>query len=242
MLVDIHSHILPGVDDGADSLLTAQRMIEFSYTEGCTHLFLTPHAYSLNDRHIDVYDLYDKLLCWLDTKKANMKLYLGSEIYVDPEVENIKSIIKKLKKQKYLTLGDSNLVLIEFYLGGFKLEDIAPSIAALTDAGYKPVIAHAERYGVPFEYLCELKEMGCLLQMNLCDLYFKWMDDVNIMTKKLLDSQMFDFIGTDAHDLGRRPPVIAEYVDYLYKHYDNNYIDDILYNNAAYKYLSLEDH
>ena len=97
-----------------------------------------------------------------------MQLSLGSEIYVDSEdAEDMKSIIKKIRKGIYPTLNGTNYVLIEFYLGGFVLEDISKDIMRLTDAGYTPVIAHAERYGVSYDSLCELKEMGCLMQTGL---------------------------------------------------------------------------
>lgn len=168
-----------------------------------------------------------------------MQLYLGSEIYVDSEdAEDMKSIIKKIRKGIYPTLNGTNYVLIEFYLGGFVLEDISKDIMRLTDAGYTPVIAHAERYGVSYDSLCELKEMGCLMQLNLCDVRFDSSNEMCLMATKMLDNELFDFIGTDAHGMDRRSPTMKSYIDQLYNRYNKNYIDELTWKNAE-KFLGV---
>ena len=241
MVVDIHSHMLPAVDDGANDFEVTKQMVRLSYEEGSRHLFLTPHADSFNYKDANVTEEMKLIREWLDDEKIDMKIYPGSEIYVDPEdAEDTKTILKKIKKGIYPTLNGTRYVLIEFYLGGFFLDEVVPTINALTDAGYTPVIAHAERYGVSYEYLCELKEMGCLFQMNLCDVYYKWENDITRMTRKLLEEKMFYFVGTDAHGIDRRPPVMKEYIDFLYENYNRDYIDEILYKNAV-KYFNLEE-
>lgn len=233
IVVDVHSHMLPAVDDGADNMDVTRQMIRLSYNEGCRHLFLTPHADAFNQRGIKVDNKLAAIREWLADENIDMAIYQGAEIYVDPEdAEDTRTIIKKVKKGKYPTLNNTQYVLVEFYLGGFLLDEVIPTIVALKDEGYIPVIAHAERYGVPFESLCRLKEMGCLFQMNLCDVYFDWENDITNMTRKLLKEKMFDFVGTDAHGMDRRQPVMREYIDFLYANYDKDYIDGILYKNA----------
>lgn len=156
-VVDMHSHMLPRIDDGARNFEVTKQMIKMAYSEGCRHLFLTPHA--------------------------------GYLEFEDSEVSEKMAAVRKW------------------------IDEVAPAVQSFIEAGYTPIIAHAERYGMCFEELCYLKSLGCLLQMNICDLYYTFENDTNRMAHKLLKEKMFDFVGTDAHSIDRRPPKMKEYID-----------------------------
>lgn len=234
-IVDIHTHILPALDDGATDLEMTRQMLRMAYEEGVRYLFFTPHADSFNYNKLSrIRKNMDAIREWCREQEINLELFLGAEIYYDSD-ESIKAIIKKLKREKYPTLNNTNLVLIEFYMGGITLQEVIPAMEALFEAGYIPVIAHVERYGLTFEELIELKNIGCLFQLNLCDLFYEntaWENEMNQMSRRLVKKKMIDFVGTDAHDVERRPAKVVEYVDYLYSNYDKEYIDDICVGNA----------
>jgi len=233
-VVDIHSHMLPAVDDGAKNFEITKTMVKLAYDEGTRHLFLTPHAAYLEDSEPNASEKMEELREWIASENMNLKIYPGAEIYVDPEDEEDTDIIlEKIRAGIYPTLNGTKYVLIEFYLGGFELDEVVPTVNALIEAGYKPIIAHAERYGLSFDDLRYLKSLGCKFQMNICDLYRDPENDINQMTHMLLKEKMFDFIGTDAHGIDRRPPIMKEYIDFLYRNYDKDYVDEILYKNAT---------
>lgn len=231
-VVDIHSHILPGVDDGADNFDISKEMIKIAYNEGCRHLFLTPHAYSFNYRRLHIGNKLKKLNKWIKQENIKMNLYRGSEVYIDSDDE-IDNTLHKIRRGKYPTLNDTDFLLIEFNPAGFDADKIASILGRIISYGFIPVIAHVEKYDVPFEFLYELKKMGCFMQLNLCDVYFKWENEVSETAAKLLTNKMIDFVGTDAHGIDRRTPEMAEYIEYLYNEYDKDYIDCILYKNAV---------
>lgn len=239
-VVDIHSHMLPAVDDGATSYEVTKQMIRLAYEEGCRHLFLTPHAAYIEEEEAKIPEKMAAIRKWIEAEEMDLKIYSGTEIYVDPEDdEDIENLVNNIKGGIFPTLNGTQYVLIEFYLGGFELDEVVPAVLAIIEAGYTPVIAHAERYGSSFDDLCYLKSLGCLFQMNICDLYRDVENDINQMTHILIHEKMFDFVGTDAHGINRRPPVMKEYIDFMYRNYDKDYIDSILYRNAI-RYLGIE--
>ena len=236
-VVDMHSHMLPDIDDGSRNFDITKQMIKMAYEEGCRHLFLTPHASYLEYEDVNVSGKMDAIREWIAAEGMDLKIYPGAEIYVDPEdEEDTETILKKVKAGIYPSLNGTNYVLIEFYLGGFEIDEVEPAVQALIGAGYTPIIAHAERYGMCFEEMCYLKSLGCLLQMNICDLYYTYENDTNQMTHMLLKEKLFDFVGTDAHGIDRRPPKMKEYIDFLYRNYDKEYVDAILYKNAVERF------
>lgn len=237
-MVDIHSHILPGVDDGASDFDETKAMIKMAYEDGCEHIFLTPHAYRQNIKEIN--KKYQWIKDWIASEHLGMNVYLGAEIRLDYEdkSQNAKEIIKKLNEGKYLTLNKTRYVLIEFGFGRLSFDGMIGQVVKIMDAGYIPVIAHVERYGALFEGLVEFKKIGCKFQINLSDVYGEFSDGMIDITNRLLSDRLVDFVGTDAHGIDRRRPEIKQYTDFLYGKYEKAYVDDILFNNA-HKYLNL---
>lgn len=234
VVADVHSHMLPGIDDGASDMEETRQMIRLAYAEGCRHLFLTPHAICLEDEHAKAAEKMEQLREWIRDEKMELQIYPGAEIFADSDLgEDAPTVLRKVKDGTYPTLNGTEYVLIEFSLGEFYMDEVRPVVQGLIKNGYIPVIAHAERYGMCKESLRELKEMGCLLQMNICDLYYKQENDTNRMTHLLLKEKMIDLVGTDAHGIRRRSPKMKEYIDFLYRNYERDYVDAILYENAV---------
>lgn len=173
-MIDIHSHILPGVDDGASSMKESLHMLSMARRQGITDVFATSH-YSkafpnrdpeklrrLRDELMSranrpVQGLEGKVKC-----KRPIRIWTGQEIFYS------NSVIRLLEEGKLLTLADSNYVLVEF-MPSVPYSEICTAVRNLSRAGYTPVVAHAERYrclrkGKRVE---ELIDLEALIQMTL---------------------------------------------------------------------------
>lgn len=194
--VDIHSHLLPGIDDGAqsndDSKVILDSMIDFGFNQVIT----TPHTIKTvwDNTREGILTTKEKLTNDLPDETSQVKLRVASEYMMD------ENFMELFKSEKLLTLKD-NYVLVEMsYLNPpIQLFDI---LFELQLEGYKPVLAHPERYSFfhskPAEYE-KLKKAGCLFQMNLLSSVGYYGKDVAQAADKLLANGMVDFVGSDIH-------------------------------------------
>lgn len=206
--VDLHSHILPGVDDGAESAIQALSMADAAYAEGIRVIIATPHFGLCNTG----YDLDKAKVVFLDLKEdlfschENLQLYMGNEILYGPETT------EALKQGNALTLAGSDYVLIEFFPGD-SFSTLEKAVQSLTRAGYRPVIAHAERYECLRKHpeaVQELVHHGALIQINSSSLMKGLLDARYRFIKKLLKNDLVHFLGSDCHnDSGRKPEMKA---------------------------------
>ncbi len=195
--VDMHSHLLPALDDGASSLSDSIFLINELHALGYKKLICTPHV--LSGIYDNTTDKIKTALALLNNELQNqnipVEIAAAAEYMVDFDFELMVD-----KKLPLLTFG-KNYVLIEMsYVGASP--NIEKVIFNLRVAGYVPVIAHPERYNYyhkQFKYYYELKERGCLLQLNLLSLMGYYGGYVKKIAEQLLHNQMIDFIGTDLH-------------------------------------------
>lgn len=233
--IDIHSHILPHLDDGARDMDTCLGMLRIAAAEGISDIVVTPHYRSgrfRGDRRQT-----DKVLAEvraaMEEEGIHINLYPGCEIYYRSELE------EKLESGQLSTMNDTEYVLVEFS----PMEDfmyIRSAMDELFSIGYTPILAHVERVQCiekKIEYARELKKMGCELQVNASSI----MGDTGFWCKrfvhKLLKEELVDYIGTDAHNTDVRKPAIKKCAELLYKKYDRAYADAVLYKNAAKRLL-----
>ena len=213
--VDIHCHILPGVDDGAESVAQAIRMARIAAMEGFTEIIVTPHQRA--DRRCaspeGILQRMDLLQEEISRQKIPVRLYPGSELFYRHGIEEL------LAEGKLLTLAGSSYCLVEF----FPEENYAyirDGLARLAAFGFRPVLAHAERYGRLAEEgrAEELKrQTGCLYQVNAGALAGENGFPLKSRSRKLLKNGLVDFIATDAHNEKERGPRIGRCADWLEK-------------------------
>lgn len=212
---DIHSHILPGVDDGAETLEEAMSMIDVAYKEGTRKLMLTPHyirgknSYSKEELH----KRFEDFQIEVGRKYSDMKLYLGNEILYED------GIIEDLKEGLIQFMNDTKYVLVEFNIR-ISYHQLYDAIRKLTNARYRPIIAHVERYRCLFKHIERIDElvgMEAYLQMNISSVYGGMLDENARWCKKLVKEEYISFFGTDAHDLEDRAPYIRDYVGWIEK-------------------------
>ena len=193
--VDIHSHILPGIDDGAKNIEESLKMISEMKKMGFEKIIATPHTYpGLYDNTTkSIKKSFEKL------KKEitiNKNISFASEYMLDP------SLIQKAAKKDLLCIKD-NFVLVEMsYLSApINLYDILFEIIV---NDYIPTLAHPERYiffHKEFDKYYKLKKVGCLFQLNLLSATGYYGDHIKAITDKLIEKNLIDFVGSDIHSL-----------------------------------------
>lgn len=194
--VDIHSHLLPGIDDGAknneDSRFILTEMKKLGFKKAIT----TPHTIKnvWDNSKEDIENTYTKLKADLPQETDNLQLGVASEYFMD------ENFLAQFKAETLLTLKD-NYVLVEMsYLNPpMQLLEI---LFELQLKGYQPVLAHPERYNFyhnNFKMYEELKKAGCLFQMNLLSSVGYYGKEVSIAADTLLGKNMIDFVGSDIH-------------------------------------------
>ncbi|WP_320814542.1 tyrosine-protein phosphatase [Flavobacterium sp.] len=194
--VDIHSHILPGIDDGAknneDSLFILTEMKRLGFKKAIT----TPHTIKniWDNSKLDIENTYAKLKFDLPEETEDLKLRIASEYFMD------ENFLEQFKAESLLTLKE-NYVLVEMsYLNPpMQLFEI---LFELQLKGYQPVLAHPERYTFyhnNFAIYDQLKKAGCLFQMNLLSSVGYYGKEVTLAVDKLLSRGLIDFVGSDIH-------------------------------------------
>ena len=212
---DIHSHMLPGVDDGAETLDEALSMIELSYSEGTRNLILTPH-YVRNKNKCNKAELksrFAELKEEVNKLHPDMKLYLGNEILYE------EGIVQDLKDDKIVTMNDTKYVLVEYNIRT-SYSRLYESMQKIINARFRPVIAHVERYQCLFKHMERIEElirMEVHLQMNISSIYGGFLDENARWCKKLVKEQCISMFGTDAHDMEERAPYFKDYASWIEK-------------------------
>ena len=229
--IDIHSHIIPGVDDGAHDLETSMQMLQLAADDGISEIILTPHnkpghrPMDFSKIALKVEDMRNRLL----RKKIGIKLYIGNEIYYRSE------LAQEMESGQAVTLAGSHYILVEFHPSD-NYDHIRNGLYTLLMNGYYPILAHAERYReirAKKSGMNDLREMGCYIQVNAGSVMGKFGFDTRQYTRKLLKQDLVHFIATDAHDLGKRAPQLSACADYMIKKYGEAHMLQLLYDNPS---------
>lgn len=193
---DMHSHLLPGIDDGSKSLDQSIGMINKLYEMGYRRLITTPHV--MEDFYKNTPEIIHHRL---DLLREEIQRY-GIDIQIDAAAEYYfdETLVQKIKNKELLTFGN-NYVLFE-YAFGQEPQQINTLLFEFRVNGYKPVLAHYERY--PYYHnnpgkIREYRESGVLIQMNLLSLTGHYGPGVEKMARYLVDNALIDFVGSDCH-------------------------------------------
>jgi len=203
-VVDIHSHILPEVDDGPKSWDVCAAMCKAAAADGITHMVATPHA---NDRYHYDRDYLQGLLTHLQQLVGDSpKLSLGCDFHLS--YENVQDALAN--PTRYV-IGDTRYLLVEFSNYGIP-QNTTDSFSKLGDVGITSIITHPERNPILRENLqrvVEWAEQGCVVQMTGSALTGFWGDRTRRAALWLLERQAVHVLATDAHDLEKRVPVLS---------------------------------
>ncbi|MCB9173808.1 MAG: capsular biosynthesis protein [Flavobacteriales bacterium] len=193
---DMHSHLIPGIDDGSPDVATSITLIKEFKAMGYKKIITTPHVMSdyYKNTPETILGGLEKVRAELKKQQIDFEISAAAEYNLDDGLEAI------IDNKKILTFGD-NLVLFElpFMQEPRNFQEI---VFKFQTTGYRPILAHPERYSFwhkDFEKYEELKSKGVLLQLNLLSLTGHYSPDVKKIAEKLVDADLIDFVGTDCH-------------------------------------------
>ena len=210
-MVDIHCHMLYGVDDGPKEIEESIKMLKEAAEQGITDIILTPHYRRGMFKFDKEIILRNKAELDKHAKEVGINLYLGTEFHVNGD------IIEYLESGRCLTLADTEYVLSEYeydtdYSYLFRMTH------ELLRHGYVPVIAHVERYGCLVrnpKRLEELQEIGALVQMNAGAIIGEEGWGAKSFCKKALKHGWVDIVASDSHGIKKRVCYMEDCYDYL---------------------------
>ena len=224
-MIDIHTHILPFVDDGSKSTENSLKMLCDLSDNGVTDVIITPHYrgsfVASKSILLEEFEKIKEL-----AKEIPLNLYLGQEIYCNRQAMNL------LTEGELLTLNGTKYVLLEFHY--HNPTDIVEAVYVAKTRGFIPIVAHVERY----EYLdfkdlyefYEIKNLGGLIQINASSLLKKSNPAYFKRVTKLLKLGLVDFIASDCHDF--RPIRIGEVRKLVEKKYGKQTATKLFDTNA----------
>ena|SRR5258706_4106539 len=197
---DMHSHLLPGIDDGAEDIENSLELIKGMRELGYKKLITTPHV--MWDMYKNTHEIILEKLASVQeaVKKAgiDVEIKAAAEYFLDEHVEELLR-----NKEPLLTIKD-NMVLTEFSMA-FPSMNIKDVLFEMQMQGYQTIIAHPERYVYlerNKEFYTELKDAGCYFQLNLLSLGGHYGRSVVELAHYLLKSGFYNLVGTDLHHLG----------------------------------------
>ncbi len=235
--IDVHAHIIPGMDDGPKTIEESIQMLQKAYEEGFTTVIATPHCskgfrgYSSDDviYHCNLLDQYAK-----QKLSSEFQVLPGQEVYYSEES------LQLIRSEKIVPLAKSKYVLLEFETN-IPYSQLLRGLREVSMSPYAVVLAHIERYAClqEFKNLKEIREMGVLTQMNYSDIGGKWYQPNTTWCRNCLKKGYVDFLGTDVHDAFTRTSKLTPALKWMQKKLDSNYIQNLVNLNAK-KFLLIE--
>ena len=197
--VDMHSHFVPGIDDGAKTIEDSVEMITGMHNLGYKKVITTPHIMSDYYRNTPENILGGLSSVNFALKEAGIPIEIGaaSEYYLDFDFE------RKLNEEKLLTFGNNYLLFEISYMN--PPDNLFHVVFKMQTMGYKPILAHPERYNfwhTEFEKYEAFVDKGVLLQMNINSLTGYYSMATKKIAEQMIDKNMISFLGTDCHHMG----------------------------------------
>lgn len=226
-MIDIHSHIIPSIDDGSTTMEESIKMLELAEKDGNEMIIATPHYYrGAYEADFDtVKNETEKLKQYAKTQNMKIEIACGQEVLLDYDA------IDLIKEGKIKGLNETRYILIEFPMDKLP-EDAFDLIYELGILNLVPVLAHPERYRYIIEKPAKVNDFideGCLLQINSGSITGVFGKEVRKTSELLIKSGVCSFIASDAHNLRHRTPGLSEAIDII-QEYDDSLILGIYKN------------
>lgn len=247
--VDIHSHILPGVDFGEKDTEGSLELLAAARAEGIRDVIATPHygkQIGFAPRADAVRAAFEEIR---KTKEQKTKALHGLRLYLGEQVYCSGNAAEEFRSGKALRLNNTRYALVDFLEFGVFHEDgkdILERLEKLVKSkAVSPILAHAERYTAlqkDRDSLKRIQDMGVLIQVNAFDLALNKNRQTRETAQWLAEERMISFIGSDMNNrFPARMPKMREGIDWLYEHTDEEYADRVVRKNAE-KYLKVKSY
>lgn len=227
-MIDLHAHILPNIDDGAESMDESVEMAMLASATGVKAIAVTPHSYALGEEDFYTYDSkFDEF------KKTIFKENIDIEIYPSMEVFACNKMIRLLEEKKFKTINQTKYVLVEFAFG----EDVwmmKRYIEELKEAGYIPVIAHPERYRAlqeSIESVYEFVKEGSIIQINKGSVLGRFGRKSYRLALEMLENNFVHVVASDAHGSMERTTGMLEIYNTISRKFSTAIADLLLKSN-----------
>lgn len=212
MVIDFHTHILPGIDDGSANIATSLEMLRMEKEQGITHVIATPHFYPRHDmpeRFLQMRDEAQLKLCQaMGDREIFPQLHVGAEVYYYNGISDSDAL-------PALTIGNSKCILIEMPMQPWTGQMYAELAGIYEKQGLVPIIAHLDRYIRPMHcgaVVRALEDLPVLVQANAESFLRR---STRQMMMRLLRNGQIHLLGSDCHDLQRRKPDLGEAVELI---------------------------
>ena len=231
-LADLHNHALFGVDDGARTKAITEEMLAISYAEGVRVLCLTPHGDPMRfpyEREVAL-ARYEEIKQLCRERYPDLTVYLGNEMfgYLDS--------VSTLVSGQFFPLGNSNVALVEF-ANDVDYRDMCNVLQSYRAAGYRPMLAHAERCACLVHDVArvdELAAMRVLIQLNTSAFRHTVLPSrTTRFVRSLLDGGMVTAISSDAHGVAQRTPHILFAYTAVERRYGSKAAEKLFYENPV---------
>lgn len=228
-MIDLHCHILPGVDDGSKDLKMSREMLRMAHDEGIREIVATSHYYACmteeeRKKREEAYCLVEGLM---EAEFPDMTLHRGAEVYYEQD------ILDELSEHRVPSINGTNYILVEFPVTA-EYHYLFLAIQQIRSMEYRPVIAHVERYHAinKADDIERLIDRGALIQVNstLFDGKLPFMR--KRMFQDLIRRGKIHVVGTDAHSIGERRPRMASFYRYVEKKFGKEVADRLCEENA----------
>jgi protein-tyrosine phosphatase len=226
---DIHSHILPGVDDGAVTMEETRKMLLLAYEEGIRVIIATPHfiAGKENIAAPNLKEIYEQVIRVAAEITNEFQILLGNELYYNT------GLINALNEGTALTIDGTRYILVEF-APWISFRELWEGLNNCIFAGYIPILAHTERYDCLVKDLDSVKDLinlGAYIQLNFSCITSRRFDSGYYFCRKLLHRGWVHFLGTDAHGARGRTVKTKKAVSYIRRKYGEDMIKQLLWEN-----------
>ena len=236
--VDIHCHVLPGIDDGARDMDETLKMLKIASEQGISDMIVTPHYKQgrVGTPRQAIGEMIEQVGKYAALSGISIRLHPGTEIYYNSSLE------EKLESGWLAKMNDSDFVLVEFSpLETFSY--IRNAIEDLFGLGCHPILAHVERYQCMLSNVDNVRilhDMGCRIQVNASSIEGVFGFKIKHFIKKLLKERLVDYVGTDAHNCKTRAPEMTKCAEVLRKQCDAAYVDELLFGRAMSELLGMK--
>lgn len=209
-MIDIHCHILFGLDDGSDNIEESVRMARIAVDSGVRAIIATPHSNVPNSYrnywNDELTARLNSLTKRLEEEKLPLKIFPGHEIFASGD------FIGLINEKKLLTLNGSVFPLVEFDFDEYS-DSVYLKLEKLVANGFTPIVAHPERYSFVHEdddAIRRIKNIGCLIQVNKGSLHGNFGRSAYRTSREIIINRQADFVASDAHSPYMRTPRLAD--------------------------------